>query len=322
MPQVLRASITMAWAVAAALAGMALPAAERLQQPERPVFRSRTDLVTVIATVTDRRGTRVGNLQQGDFQVMEEGRAQEIALFSADEDIPISVALVVDTSGSMTDKLEDVADALTHFIQRTRPDDQLFLIRFSDGAELVGEYTDDERRSLERAVRRLYAQGGTALNDAVLRGVDVLRAARHRKRTLILITDGNDTASQASEREAADAARSAELLVYALGIGHRGGFSFGHGSLGHQDRVDISTLKRLAEPSGGRAFLLEDAHRGGRDLVDEAVVEIGNELRQQYSIGYYPKNPAKPGEFRRIKLTVRDPSLKVRAREGYRVPAR
>ena len=286
---------------------------------DQPVFRARTDLVTITATVTNARGERVANLSKSDFTVLEEGTSQDIAVFSSDEETPVSFAIVVDTSGSMEDKLDDVEDALRHIVDRARPDDQIFLIRFSSDTETLGEYSGRDRRAFESALRRLEAQGGTALFDAVISGVAAVADARHRKRAIILVTDGNDTASHSSRRDARDAARGSELLLYALGIGHRAGRSFGHGFLGHEDRVDIDTLRDVAEPTGGRGFMLDDAHRGGVDLIDQAVSEIGTELRQQYSIGYYPKNPGKEGEFRRIRVTVRDPAMKVRAREGYRV---
>lgn len=286
---------------------------------EQPVFRTRTDLVTITATVTDARGARVANLQKGDFNVLEEGEVQEIALFASDEEAPVSMAIVVDTSGSMADKLDDVEDALTHLVERARTEDEIFLLRFSDDIQRLGRYTGGDRRAVEAQLRRLNASGATALYDAVLSGVTALQDARHRKRTLILVTDGNDTGSQATLRDARDAARGSELLLYALGIGHRAGRSFGHAVLGHEDKVDIGALRELAEPSGGRAFMLDDAHRAGVDLIDQAVMEIGVELRQQYSIGYYPKKPGKEGEFRRIHVAVRDPMMRVRAREGYRV---
>ena len=286
---------------------------------DQPVFRTRTDLVTLTATVTTARGERVPSLQKIDFTVLEEGQLQEIALFSSDEDTPLSLAIVVDTSGSMADKLDDVEDALKHLFERARADDQIFLIRFSDSIERLGKYSGRDRRAFESELRRLDARGGTALHDAVIAGVAELQEARHRKRTLILVTDGNDTTSHSSLRNARDAARGSELLLYALGIGHRAGRSFGHGYLGHEDRVDIGALRELAEPTGGRAFMLDDAHRGDVDLIDEAVGEIGIELRQQYSIGYYPKTPGKDGDFRRIRVTVRDPTMRVRTREGYRV---
>lgn len=294
----------------------AVPASEN-----QPVFRARANLVTITATVTNPRGERVAGLSKADFTVLEEGTPQEIAVFSSDEETPVSLALVVDTSGSMEDKLDDVEDALEHLIDRARPDDQIVLIRFSSDTETVGEYSGRDRRAFESALGRLDAQGGTALFDAVIAGVGALADARHRKRTIVLVTDGNDTASHASRRDARDAARGAELLLYALGIGHRGGRSFGHGFFGQEDRVDIGTLRDIAEPTGGRAFMLEDAHRGGVDRIDQAVMDIGTELRQQYSLGYYPRNPGKEGDFRRIRVTVRDPAMKVHAREGYRIAA-
>ena len=288
---------------------------------DQPVVRTRTDLVTLTATVTNNRGDRVANLQKSDFNVLEEGEAQDIALFASDAEAPVSVAIVVDTSGSMEDKLDDVEDALKHLIEGAKADDEIFLIRFSDDIQRLGEYTGRDRRAFESELRRLNARGGTALYDAVVSGVAALQDARHRKRTLVLVTDGNDTASQSSLRNARDAARGSELLLYALGIGHRAGRSFGHSILGHEDRVDIGALRELAEPTGGRAFMLDDAHREGVDLIDQAVKDVGIELRQQYSIGYYPKDPGKEGDFRRIRVTVRDPTMKVRTREGYRVTA-
>lgn len=288
---------------------------------DQPVFRARADLVTVTATVTTSRGERIAGLQQHDFTVLEQGEPQEIAFFASDDQTPVSVAIVVDTSGSMVDKLDDVQDALQHLVERARPDDQIVLIRFSDGVETLGDYSGRDRQAIESELRRLQPRGGTALYDGVIAGVAALQEARHRKRALILVTDGNDTVSHSSLRRAKDAARGAEILLYALGIGHAARRSFGHQGLGHEDRVDIGTLRDLADPTGGRAFMLDDAHRGGIDRVDQAVNEIGVELRQQYSIGYYPSKPGKDGEFRRIRVSVRDPTMKVRAREGYRVTA-
>ena len=294
---------------------------------EQPVFRSRTELVTLTATVADRSGGRVTRLRQEDFTIFEEGVQQEVAFFGAGDDTPTSIGIVIDVSGSMVDKIDDVRDALVHFIATLRADDEVFITSFAQGVDVEVEFTRDADR-LRRAVGRLRANGGTALYDAVIDGVDRLARGRHPKKALLIISDGNDTDSAASRRDAERAVVRSESVVYALGIGHgsRGSFGHdvfgGHGGVGGRrapqlDAVDLGVLRDLAEPTGGRAYLLEDAHRDGRDLVDEAVAEVASELRQQYTLGYYPTNPATDGKFRRVQVRVAKPDYRVRAREGY-----
>jgi Ca-activated chloride channel family protein len=170
----------------------------------------------------------------------------------------------------------------------------------------------------------LQASGGTALYDAVIEGIEHARRGRHRKKALILITDGNDTASERDEGDAVDMVRRSEVLVYALGIGHGERGSFGHGlfgsAFGHSDAVDMRTLRRLADPTGGRAYELDNPHRGGVDRIDQTVIDIARELRVQYTVGYYPTNRRKDGKFRRLTIEAIRPGLTVRARSGYWAP--
>ena len=163
--------------------------------------------------------------------------------------------------------------------------------------------------------------------DAIIDGVDRLAHGTHPKQALLIISDGNDTNSRASRRDAECSVVRSESLVYALGIGDgsRGSFGHdvlsGHGGLGRwrapqSDAVDLGVLRDFAEPPGGRAYLLEDAHRDGRDLVDESIAEVASELRQQYTLGYYPKLPP-DDKFRRVQVGVSNAGYRVRAREGY-----
>ena len=296
-------------------------------QDPAPVFRSRTELAMVTATVTDRSNRRVSGLRREDFTVLEEGVRQEIAFFSAGDTTPTSIGVVVDVSGSMVDKIDDVRDALVHFIGTVGPEDEVFITSFADGVDLDVEFTRDTDR-LRRAVRGLRANGGTALYDAVIDGVERLARGTHQKKALLIISDGNDTNSAASRRDAERTVVRSESLVYAFGIGHGSRGSFGHDVFGGHDpfgraparrvdAVDLGVLRDFAEPTGGRAYLLEDAHRDGRDLIDEAVAEVASELRQQYTLGYYPADPAADGKFRRVQVRVAKPDLRVRAREGY-----
>ena len=303
-----------------AVVGLLVLGATLAAQQSPPVFRAETEAVLITATVVDREGRAVTDLRQEELRLFEDDVPQQIAQFHSDAETSVSAVLVVDTSGSMVDKLDDVEDALRHFLDLVRTDDQVTMIQFSNFVDVVAT-ADEDRSRLRRSMGRLSAAGGTALYDAIIEGLDHARRGRHRKKALIVITDGNDTASRRDEGDAIDAVRRSEVLVYALGIGHGERGSFGHdpfgGRLGQPDRIDIRTLHRLAEPTGGRAYELEDAHRGGVDRIDASVIEIARELRLQYTLGYYPTNTRRDGKFRRIKVETTRPGLTVRARSGY-----
>jgi len=310
-------------AIPPALIGLVFVGSTLAAQQPPPVFRTETQAVLVTATVVDRNGRQVADLRREELRLFEDGSPQAIAQFHTDADTPISAVLVVDTSGSMVDKLDDVEDALRHVLDLARADDELTMLNFSNVVDVVAT-ADEGRDRLRRQIDRLQALGGTALYDAMIEGLEHARRGRHRKKALILITDGNDTASARDEGDAIDAVRRSEVLMYALGIGHGERGSFGHdlfgGPFGDPDEVDIRTLRRLAEPTGGRAYELDDAHRGGVDRIDQTVVDIARELRVQYTIGYYPTNTRKDGKLRRLKLETTRPGLTVRARSGYWEP--
>ena len=292
------------------------------QVGEGDVIRVDTELVTLTATVTDARGRYLADLKQSDFTVYEDGVKQQIAYFSTGDRVPMSLGILFDTSGSMVDKIEGVEDAVQHFVKSVAPGDEIFLIRFSDNAELVQDFTDDRRRIL-RAVENLEPQGSTALYEAVLLGLQKVTSGQHRKRALLLVTDGNDTASGVKFNDVLTLARKSEVIIYALGIGHGEKGSYGHdvlgGILGHRDKdeVDMKVLNGFADATAGRAFYLENAHAGGRDLVDEAAAEVANELKQQYTLGYRPTNKRQDGTFHQIKVELTDKSLRVRTKGGY-----
>lgn len=300
--------------------------------PQRPqevgegdVVRIDTELVTLTATVTDARGRYVANLEQNDFTIYEDSARQDLAYFNSGDRVPVSLGILFDTSGSMVDKIDGVRDAVEHFVKSVSPGDEIFLVRFSEDAEMVQDFTDDRRRIL-RAVENLEPQGSTALYDAVVLGLQRVAQGKHRKRALLLLTDGNDTASSAKFDAVVTLARRSEVLVYALGIGHGERGSFGHDVLGSifgrqtRDDVDMKVLNTFADVTGGRAYFLENAHRGGRDLIDEAAAEVANELKQQYTLGYRPTNRNKDGSFRQIKVETADKSLRVRTKRGYYAP--
>lgn len=289
---------------------------------EDDTIRVSTELVTLTATVTDKKNRYVTNLKRSDFAVYEDGVHPELAYFDTGDRVPISIGILFDTSGSMVDKIDDVRDAVDHFVKSVAPGDEIFLVQFSDGADLVQDFTDDRRRIL-RAVEDLEPRGSTALYDAIFLGLQRIAEGKHRKKALLLVTDGNDTTSSVNRKTALEAARKSEVTIYALGIGHGQRGSFGHDIFSDphgrqsQDQVDIKVLEAFADATGGAAYLLENAHQGKRDLIDEAAEQVAAELKQQYTLGYRPSNQKPGGSFRQIKVELPDKSLRVRTKRGY-----
>ena len=297
------------------------PAAIEPTIPETTI-RVDVNLVSFPATVTDHYGRYVDSLRRQDFTLYEEGVPQKIAVFHS-EIVPVSVGVAIDTSGSMVDKIHEAADGLIHFVNTIQPEDDVFLIRFARTVELELDFTAN-RALFRRAAHRLRARGSTRLYDALAEALDKVRSGRHQKKAIVLITDGNDTSSYVGFEEVLEMARRSEVLVYAMGIGH------GHRDLLGQlrrrrwrrgeDRVDMRVLRAIAAATGGLAFHLEYAHRPGADLIDQAAQEISTELRQHYTVGYYPTHAARDGTYRTIRLMSDIPGLRVRHRHGYYAP--
>jgi VWFA-related protein len=190
-------------------------------------FRSGVDLVNVTATVTDRNGRFVPGLRQEDFIIYEENERQEVTHFS-NERVPVSLGIVLDTSGSMVgEKLTYALQSVDRFLTRLlSPEDEIFLYKFSNFPELVQDWTTDRQR-LSRAIRRVNAGGGTAMLDALVESVPLAQTGQHRKRAVVLISDGNDTDSQSSLSEVKQLIRESEVMVYALGIDGQSETTFG-----------------------------------------------------------------------------------------------
>jgi len=287
-------------------------------------------LVNVVATVTDTHGRYVSNLTANDFVLEEDGKRQEISHFSQDLNVPVSVGILLDTSGSMDRKIRTAVEAVERFVRRIHQDDEIFLITFSGQAVLRQDFTDD-REKLSQALRHINATGGTALYDALGEGLNKLRSARHSKRALLVITDGQDTASTTKLDHVLQSIRAAELLVYPIGISpltyakNRGvvGIDLPAAALfpakttsqSRKDDVDLNVLHSLAESSGGRAFLLAETLSSRGIQIDKVLDTIADELRSQYTLGFYPARPD-DGRFHQLHVRVRSGDL-VRARRGY-----
>ena len=291
------------------------------QEPSKPTeslpaIRVEVGLVSLTASVFDRSGRPVPDLEKSVFEIYEDGVPQDIAVFQK-EDVPVSLGILFDTSGSMVDKIEGVRDAVVHFIQTTNPADDIFLMQFSAEVYLVQDFTAD-RQVLAGAIGRLRPRGSTALYEAIVKGLIHVQKGRHKKKALLVITDGNDTSSQITLEQAVDAALKSEVLIYCLGIGHGEHGSFGHVEALFKDTVDADVLLSFSNLTGGRTLLVQGSHyKRGVDQIDQACQSISAELRRQYTLGYYPQNKTKDGKYRRIQVNVKSGKFKVRARDGY-----
>jgi len=286
-------------------------------------------LVNVVATVTDARGRYVSNLTADDFTLEEDGIVQEITHFSQDQDVPMSVGVLLDTSGSMDRKIRTAVDSVDRFIRRIHKEDEIFLITFS-GHTVLRQDSTDNRDKLSQALRHITATGGTALYDALNDGLLKLRSARHNKRALLVITDGQDTASTTKFDQVIQSIRSSEVLVYPIGIS---ALTYAKNvphtldlpasmvmfartiSETHRDDVDLHVLRALAESSGGRAFLLAESFAGRGGQIEKVLDIIADETRSQYTLGFYPAR-ADDGRYHQLHVRVRTGDT-VRARRGY-----
>jgi Ca-activated chloride channel homolog len=260
------------------------------------------ELVQVTATVTDRKGRLVRDLQPEDFRVFEDGARQEISEF-VPANAPREIVVAVDMSGSMAQAMPKLRDAVQGFLASLRGDDHVTLVAFNDALfTLARRETDAAARA--RAVARLAAWGGTALYDAILKGLDLLDKRRGRK-ALVVFTDGDDTASRATLDDVQRRAERSDAPVYAIGQGR-----------GAEDASLRSLLGRITRMSGGRAFATSDP-----DELREVFATISLELSSQYLLAYASDNPRLDGSWREIRVEA-GPGRSVRARQGYRAEAR
>jgi len=275
----------------------------------RPLKAS-VDLVLVPVTITDPMNRLVTGLEKENFQLFEGSAGQEIKTFSS-EDAPVSLGVIFDSSGSMSSKMDRAKDAVVEFFKTANPQDEFFMITFSDEPEVVSDFTssvDDIQGKLVFTVPRKR----TALLDAIYMGVTKMRQAKFAKKALLIISDGGDNHSRYTENEIKALVKEADVMVYAIGIYDRYFQT-------QEERLGPELLGQIAELSGGRAFTVENPN----DLADVAT-KIGIELRNQYVLGYRPHNGSRDGKWRKIKVKLLPPKglppLKVYARTGYYAP--
>lgn len=262
-------------------------------------------LVVLPVSVTDRNGHAVPNLHREDFRVYEDGRLQKIVLFKH-EDIPVTVGLVVDNSTSMLPKRREVMEAVLAFARSSNPQDQLFVVNFSDRASFglpQNILFTDQPELLSQCVS-LMVGGRTALYDAVALAIDRLKQGTRPKKALIVVSDGGDNASRLRLQEVLRRAESSMAVIYTVGLLDE-----------HESDQNPGVLRRIAKLTGGEAYF-PDTPAGARDVFQE----IARDLREQYTVGYVPPNPDQSGIYHKLQVKVVAPGkgrLRVRTRTGY-----
>jgi Ca-activated chloride channel homolog len=274
------------------------------------VIRVDTTLITVPVNVTDRGGRYVGNLRQQDFRIYEDGVEQEIAYF-ASVDKPFVVALLLDTSDSTSFKLQEIQDAASSFLDQLRPEDKVMIVTFNSKVEVLAEPTSDRNR-LRAAIRRAKSDRGTLLYRAVDFSINRRLNEIPGRKAIVLFTDGIDSAGKRElhEKNIRDAEAS-DVLIYPIQYATSL-------VINNQRRVQMKELADtylhdVAEKTGARYFNADTPQN-----LSRAFAFIAEELRRQYSLGYYPKTTAREGQRRQIKVNLRSrPDLIVRARDSY-----
>ncbi|HUE21083.1 MAG TPA: VWA domain-containing protein [Bryobacteraceae bacterium] len=278
----------------------------------RQNFSVDSTLVLVNVAVTDARGRFVTGLEQQDFQVFEDKTAQTVAYFSAEE-APVSVALVLDFSGSMASAFGKLQQAVAEFLKSANPLDEFCLIEFRDRPEMSMGFTSAPGE-IQNRVALTKPEGNTALLDAVYLGLRHMRKARNARKILLIVSDGGDNHSRFRAREVENLARESDVEIYAIGMGSSSVRTVG-------DLWDgPALLNELADEAGGRCYDIDDP-RGLPAVADK----IGRELRHQYVLGYVPQNRQRDGRYRRIQVKIArapgQPRLTAYWKRGYYAPA-
>lgn len=277
-------------------------------------IRVNTTLVVIPVTVTDSLNRFVLGLDRQDFRVFEDGTEQKVTQF-ANEDAPLSIGLLVDTSGSMGDKIGTSRQAVAQFLKTMNAHDEDFLIKFGDRAELATGFTEhaDEIQSKLDSVE---PQGLTALLDAVYLGLREMKSAKNPRKALLIVSDGGDNNSRYTEKQIENLVREADVQIYSMGV-------FGplpYLGISGAELSGPHLLSELSEQTGGRSFAAAND-----SALPSIATRIGIELRNQYVLAYSPTNQNRDGKYRKVQVKLHEPqglpALKSRWRLGYYAPA-
>ncbi len=286
-------------------------------------LRVQVNLVNLFATVRDSHHAIINNLTKDDFRIFENDQEQKVAIFSRTTTMPITLGLMVDTSGSQQNLLLLEQEAASNFLHRVlRKGDEAMVLSFDVDVDLLADFTDDTAQ-LERAIRRTQINAptdmgpvaqtrirSTALYDAIYLACHDELSHEAGRKAIVILTDAQDEGSRLKLQDAIEAAQRADTVAHVILIAEPAVYGFGGYS-------GAGVAKKLADETGGRVI---DARSGSK--IQEAFDQISEELRSQYVLGYYPTNTARDGTFRKIRVETRGSGLKVLARRGYYAPAK
>ncbi len=270
------------------------------------------NLVVLHTTVLDDRGKFVEGLGQDNFRVYEDKVEQKLSVFKR-EDIPVSMGLVIDNSGSMRDKRPRVNEAALTLVQNSNPQDEAFVVNFNDDFYLdLDKDFSSSIPELKEALERIDARGSTALYDAIIGSIDHLKKGKKEKKVLLIVTDGEDNTSRNSLEKTIREIQKTDTVIYTIGL------------LSQESKRSAKNAKKalteIALASGGLAYFPENV-----DDVHSICEQVAHDIRHQYTLGYYPSNAAKDGTFRSVRVDVIPPhgkgKLVARTRNGYYAPA-
>ncbi|HKF46167.1 MAG TPA: VWA domain-containing protein [Terracidiphilus sp.] len=288
----------------------ALVGPDALKARPGSLIRMNVDMVLVPVTVTDPMNRLVTGLEEEDFKIYENNGEQHIKSF-ASEDAPVSIGIVFDLSGSMTSKLIRARESILQFIKTANPQDEFFVIGFNDRPELIEDFTSSVEEIQER-LATVRSGHRTALLDAIYYGVAKMKDARHERKALLVVSDGGDNRSRYTEGEVKAQVRESDVEIYSMGI-------FDPYAATPEERTGPLLLNELCEETGGRMFRVDDVSE-----MSDIAEKISTELRNQYVIGYSPKEVRRDGKWRRVKVKLNPPQglppLTVHARTGYYAP--
>jgi len=286
--------------------------AQQPQDQPTPAFRAGVDVVSLNVTVSDLDGRFITNLDQTNFQVYEDGVQQNVTFFTRTQ-LPIALAMLIDTSASMDEKMATAQEAAIGFSQRLRPEDLVEIVDFDSRVNILQTFTNDAVE-LEQAIQQTSAGGSTSLYNAIyisLRELSKapLRRADVRREAIIVLSDGEDTSSLVTFDEVLEQAKRSETAIYSIGLQSDDSRS----RVGFREADFV--LRQLAQETGGRAFFPNEV-----DELPKIYQEISDELSSQYSVGYISGNPLRNGQWRRIVVRVDRESVEARAKQGYYSP--
>ncbi|MDP7692343.1 MAG: VWA domain-containing protein [Vicinamibacterales bacterium] len=283
------------------------------QQPDQPAFRAGVDLVSLNVTVTDGDNRYVTDIEAEGFQLFEDGALQEVTFFNRTQ-LPIALALLIDTSASMTEKMPTAQEAAIGFAERLRAEDLASVIDFDSRVDILQDFTNSSDL-LNTAIRRTSAGGSTSLYNAIyislkeLGKIGATTADEIRRQAIVMLSDGEDTSSLVEFEEVLELAKRSDTVIYSIGLRSRDIRT--RRGLREADFV----LRQLAQETGGRAFFPEQV-----EDLPEIYQRISDELSSQYTLGYISKNPLRNGQWRRIVVRVDRPNVAARTKQGYYGP--